>query len=130
MYFISAKGVRTIFLNVTLFGLQYGVIFISGLPARSGNRIEQSIIHDIHCDSVTFGGYGELVNTYIFNNGWDCGNGNPPIPGYIAILTVDLFILLSSYYIYIHICMHTYIHTYIHAYTLDICIHTCVLFVA
>ena len=81
IYFIGKNGKNNLFLRVTVSQMQYGVIFLAGLTRVSSNRVDSSIIHDIHCDSVTFAGYGEVTNSQIYQNGWDCKNGSPPIPG-------------------------------------------------
>eukprot|EP00042_Codosiga_hollandica_P045891 m.473309 g.473309 ORF g.473309 m.473309 type:complete len:579 (-) comp57120_c0_seq8:53-1789(-) len=81
IYFIDERATNNTFLRVNVSAMQYGVIFVQGLLPGSANVVLDSFLFENHCDSVTFAGYGELVGTTIQNNGWDCKNGNPPIPG-------------------------------------------------
>ena len=81
VYFIGSSASSNLVLRVTITGMHYGTIFVAGLQRNSGNRIESSTLHENHCDAVTFAGYGELTKSYIHSNGFDCNNGNPPIPG-------------------------------------------------
>ncbi|MFV8754779.1 right-handed parallel beta-helix repeat-containing protein [Nannocystaceae bacterium ST9] len=79
VYFVDSTSTGNVLRDSELSGTFYGVIFVAGLPAGSGNRVENVEIHDHPCDSVTFVGYGEVVGSHIHDNGWDCENG--PIPG-------------------------------------------------
>lgn len=79
VYFVDAAGTGNVVRDVEIRGTFYGVIFVGGLAAGSGNRLETSTIHDTRCDSVTLVGYGEVVGNTIYETGWDCENG--PIPG-------------------------------------------------
>jgi hypothetical protein len=81
VYFISAEASNNMVLRVNISAMQYGVIFLDGLLPGSSNVVQDSFIFENHCDSVTFAGFGELRGCTIQHNGWDCKNGNPPIPG-------------------------------------------------
>lgn len=79
VYWLDAAGVGNVVEDSELYGTFYGAIFVAGLPAGSGNRLQGSTLHNIQCDSVTLVGYGEVDGNLIYENGWDCENG--PIPG-------------------------------------------------
>ena len=80
-YFIDARAINNTLLRVNITAMHYGAIFLAGLLPGSDNRLVDSHLWENHCDAVTFAGYGELLGSTIERNGWDCKNGNPPIPG-------------------------------------------------
>lgn len=79
VYFVDPAGTNNLVQGVEISGTFYGVIFVAGLSAGSGNQLLDSTIHDTRCDSVTLVGYGEVIGNSIYETGWDCENG--PIPG-------------------------------------------------
>lgn len=79
VYFVDPTSTGNLVRDAELSNTFYGVIFVAGLPEGSGNRIQNSVIHQIRCDSVTLVGFGEVVGNLIQDTGWDCENG--PIPG-------------------------------------------------
>jgi hypothetical protein len=68
----------------------HGVVFHSPTPAPTNaadaNRIVDSVIYHNSCSGVTINGYGEIVGSLFYKNGFDCHNPCEPcepvhIPG-------------------------------------------------
>lgn len=55
----------------------YGIVFAHGLRSQV-NTVEQSTIEDIHCDAISFAGFGQVRRSVIRNSGFACG---PPAFG-------------------------------------------------
>lgn len=55
----------------------YGIVFVDGLRSQV-NTVEQSTIDDIHCDAISFAGFGQVRRSVIRNSGFACG---PPAFG-------------------------------------------------
>jgi hypothetical protein len=81
VYFVDPRSRYNLVQSSIVTGMHFGAIFVAGLPRESRNTIEASQFFDNHCDAVTFAGYGELSDSLLHHNGWDCKNGHPPIPG-------------------------------------------------
>lgn len=79
LYIIGDKVSGNVVSGSSLHHSFYGVIFRGGLTKSHVNTVKSCEIHDLKCDSVTFAGYGELLDTTIHSTGFDCENG--PIPG-------------------------------------------------
>jgi len=58
----------------------YGVIFRKGLRGDANNRLLDSEIFGISCDSMTFAGGGSVEGNHIHDTGFNCKQ-KPPIPG-------------------------------------------------
>jgi hypothetical protein len=81
VYFIGDPGSHDNFATeLKIHGMHYGVIFRKGLRGDADNRLTNSEIFDLSCDSVTFAGGGSVSGNRIHDAGYNCKQ-SPPIPG-------------------------------------------------
>jgi hypothetical protein len=82
LYFLGAPDSRdNLGSHLKIHGLNFGVIFRKGLPASANNRVVDSEIFDLSCDSFSFAGGGIAEGNRLHDTGFDCKQRPVPIPG-------------------------------------------------
>ena len=76
--FESPTSRDNLVLKVHVHHCYYGIVFTAGLRSHQINSVEQSMLEDIDCDSISFAGFGQVRRTVIRNSGFACG---PPAGG-------------------------------------------------
>jgi hypothetical protein len=67
--------------NNKISNCDHGVIANSSITTAVNNVIKGNALFYNRRDGVSLPGYGQVIGNRIYLNGWDCRNGNPPIPG-------------------------------------------------
>ena len=84
VYFANPPSMGNTVYNCKIYNATYGVIFVAGITknAAGNNKLDNCEIYYNRSDGITLCGYGEVVNSTIHHNGFDCLNGvGTPIPG-------------------------------------------------
>lgn len=94
IYIVDASARGNVTEHNQIYNSTYGVIFVSGLAAAGGaNVVRQSEVYYNKCDGVTLAGYGQVLDSTLHHNGFDCMNGGGatptvPIPG-AGVYSID-----------------------------------------